>query len=258
MKRFHKFLLAAVAIFLVAAHLSRAEEILVVRFDCEGDLARIAGNLSDSLKANLGVLQISTTPRSTWEGLLKKRNIRENDLDFDPGKLASLLPSLGATGAVFGQVYKKEEMLVMSCSYIAAGSTTPIEFEPMLGAGVEDLYDLTWNLAVILSKPDKIKPEVVSVTPPDMATGIDQYAEIKVAFNEPMNPDSYGLAGDPSDLFFTLDKVEYDPASYSFTFNVHLYPEREYEFWINGPGVKPFMDTTGNVARAYQWSFTTK
>jgi len=251
-------MLAAIVMIGLVAQSSRAEKVLILQFDCQGDLGRIADNLADSIAANLKILQVPMVERSAWESLLKRQNLREVDLNSDPLKLSSLLPTLGATGAVYGQAYPKNELFVMDCYFVEAGSKTPFEFEPMLGFGIEDLYDLTWNVALIISKPDKTRPEVVAVSPSANASGIEQYSEIKVVFNEPMNPDSYGLAGEPEDLFFAFDKVEYDSQGCSFTFSVHLYPNREYRFWINGPGLKPFMDTTGNVARQYQWSFKTR
>lgn len=235
-----------------------ADDILVVKFDCQGKARWMTNRLADSLEANLKALNVPIVARSRWESLLTGSGYRENDMNYNPPVLRRLVERLDAEGAVYGQVYKKDELLVMDAFYIEAGDVERIDIDPMVGYVAEDLLEMTWDLAVIISKPDKRPPAILKVEPSDSTVIEDEYAEFKLFFDEPMNPDSYGITGEPKDMFFTYGDVEYNPVEYSFRFNIHLYPGQEYKFRVNGPVIKPFMDTTGNVANSYLWHIFTK
>ena len=249
---------AGVVALLAALPVMGAQGILVVKFDCQGTIRGLGDALSDSLKANLKIQQIPAVPDSKWQALLDRNGYSENDMNYNPSILALFAKQLNAEGAVYGQVYEKNGLLIMDAYYIEPGFDKPIDFDPMIGNTNEDILEMTWDLALHLAHPDKVKPSVVKIEPGDSSAIDTERLAFKVYFDEPMNPDSYGLTGEPKDMFFTFGDVAYDPSDYSFTFNVHLYPQTAYRFWVNGPGLKPFMDTTGNVANDYEWSITTK
>jgi hypothetical protein len=258
MKKYHLLILIAFAVLLPAVAAMAEGPILVVKFDCQPPLRYLTSPLADSLTANLKILQIPTVSRSKWESSLAGSGYRENDLNYNPPVLTRLIEKLHADGAVYGQVYTKDGLIIMDAFYLEAGSMIPVDIEPMIGNSGDDILEMTWDLAVIISHPDKKKPYVVKVEPADSADIKDDYIEMKVYFDEPMNPDSYGITGEPSDMFFTYGEVQYLPEEFCFKFNVHLYPGKDYKFWVNGPGIKPFMDDAGNVARTYQWRISTK
>lgn len=245
-------------ILIAALPVLGGEGVLIVKFDCQGPVAKLAGPLVDSLAANLKIQQVPVVSRDRWHSLLTKGGFLESDMNYNPMALAQSVKTLDARGAVYGQVYKKDGLLIMDAHYIEPGFDKPIDFDPMIGYIDDDVLDMAWDLAVHLARPDKSKPNVVAVEPTDSAVINGERMALKVYFDEPMNPDSYGLTGEPKDMFFTYGDVLYDQEANSFTFNVHLYPNLKYRLWVNGPGVKPFMDTTGNVANPYQWNIITK
>lgn len=232
--------------------------IVVLKFDCQGDTKYLTDILADSLIANLKILQVPVVSRSVLEKAINGEGCSENDLNYSPSRLSRLVAPINATGAVYGQVYQKNGLIIMDTYYIEPGYEKPVDFDPMVGFSGEDILEMTWDLAVILSQSDKTRPKVISVSPSDNAVIPNDRTEITICFDEPMNPDCYFLKGEPEDMFFTYGEVEYDSKTNCFKFNVHLYPDMKYEFWVNGPGLKPFKDTTGNVAASYQWSLETK
>ncbi len=149
-------------------------------------------------------------------------------------------------------------MLILDAFYIEPDSEEPIDIPPMVGYENEDILDMTWELAVILSHEDKHPPNVVRVEPQDSTVLEDEYIEFALFFDEPMNTDSYGITGEPEDMFFPVGDYEYDSDENCFKVKMHLYPGKEYTFWINGEAEKPFMDTVGNVAETYEWRVITK
>jgi hypothetical protein len=254
-----RFLLSiTLAAIIMTAIATAAQPVLVVKFDCQAPLRYLTDPLADSLVANLRTLQIPVVSRSTWETTLEKNGYRENDLNYNPPVLARMIGRVNACGAIYGQVYVKNGLTIMDAFYLESGSMQPIDIDPMIGYSGEDMLEMTWNLAVIISQPDKQKPQVIKVEPSDSAVVTDDYVEMKLYFNEPMNPDSYGLTGEPEGMFSTYGDVEYIPDDFCFKFNVHLYAGQDYKFWVNGSGVQPFMDSAGNVARSYRWHITTK
>ena len=254
-----KYLCSLVMVLAVIVSAAESgDEIVVVRFDCQGGMSWLSEPLADSLEANLRTLRVPRVSRSRWENTLAAGGYSESDINYNPPVLARLAQDLGAAGAVYGQVFQKNGLLIMDSYYIEAGETKPVDIDPMVGYVAGDLLEMTWDLALIISRPDKRPPAIVRVEPQDSTLVNQEYAEFKLFFDEPMNPDSYGLTGEPEDMFFSFGEVEYDPQEYSFKFNVHLYPGREYKFWVNGPSLKPFMDTTGNVAGSYQWRVITR
>jgi len=232
--------------------------IIVLKFDCQGDARYLTNILADSLIANLKILQVPVVSRGVLERAIDREGYSENDLNYSPSRLSRLVAATNAQGAVYGQVYKKDGLIIMDTYYIEPDYEKPVDFDPMVGFSGDDILEMTWDLAVILSQPDKTRPKVISVSPADDAVISEDRMEITICFDEPMNPDSYCLKGEPEDMFFTYGEVEYDGKTNCFKFNVHLYPDMKYKFWVNGPGLKPFKDTTGNVALTYQWSLETK
>ncbi|MCP4583864.1 MAG: hypothetical protein GY839_19815 [candidate division Zixibacteria bacterium] len=251
------FVLTIVIILATTSGALCGERILVVKFDCLGEAKNLSGPLADSLIANLNTLRVPVVSRDSWRSILNRKGYSESELNYDFVKLSGLAETAGAKGAVYGQVYKKDGLLILDTYYIEPGFKKPIDIDPMVGYTRNDILEMTWDLAVVLSKSDMIKPEVISTLPSDSSVIADERALITICFDEPMNPDCFGLEGEPKDMFFIYGDVNYDSENYCFEFQVHLYPGIEYRFWANGPGLKPFKDTAGNVAESYQWSIIT-
>jgi hypothetical protein len=253
--------LLLISIFLVIVMTLSASAgvgILVVKFDCQPPARSLTGPLADSITSNLKILEVPAVSRIRWESMLDRSGFRENDLNYNPPVLSRLTAELGAKGAVYGQVYSKNGLLIMDAYYIEPGAMKPVDIDPMIGYTAEDILAMTWELAVIISQDDKAAPKVVKIEPADSAEIENEYVEFRLYFDEPMNPDSYGITGEPKDMFFTFGDVEYFADDNCFKFNVHLYPGKDYKFFVNGPGFKPFMDISGNVARSFQWEISTR
>ena len=234
------------------------ESIIVLKFDCQGETKYLTNILADSLIANLKIIQVPVVSRGVLERAIDREGCSENDLNYNPSRLSRLVAVTNAQGAVYGQVYQRNGLIIMDTYYIEADYEKPVDIDPMVGFSGDDILEMTWDLAVILSQPDKTRPKVTSVSPADNTVISDDRTEITVCFDEPMNPDCYCLKGEPEDMFFTYGEVKYDSKTNCFKFNVHLYSDMKYKFWVNGPGLKPFKDTSGNVAASYRWNLETK
>lgn len=253
-----KFILVLVIIVATSACCFGGDTILVLQFDCQGKTRPITSTLEDSLKANLKLLDVPTVPRSKWRKLIQTSGYDENDLNYNPPLLGRLAEKLQADGAVYGQVYEKNGMLILDAYYIEAGGTKPFDIDPMIGYQNEDILEMTWSLAVIIAQEDKQPPRIIRVEPTDSTITNEQYIDFQLYFDEPMNPESFGLTGEPQDMFFEVGDYTYSDEDYCFKFKMHLYPGKQYKFQVNGPGAKPFMDVYGNVAETYEWQVITK
>ncbi len=258
MTSFTKLITTLAILLLVTAAGYCSDAILVLRFDCQGKASPLAKPLEDSLKANLRLLNIPTVQRSRWQSLIQSSGFKESDMNYNPPVLSRLVNKLGAKGAVYGQVYEKNGMLILDAYYIEPGAEKPIDIEPMVGYKYEDILDMTWELAVIVSQEDKRPPKVSRVEPSDSAVLEDQYIWFSLYFDEPMNPESFAITGEPEDMFFTVGDYVYNERENCFKVKMHLYPGKSYTFRVNGPGIKPFLDRYGNVAETFEWQVFTR
>ncbi len=115
----------------------------------------------------------------------------------------------------------------------------------------------SWSFTVGVSE-DIIKPEVISISPADNATGVPGNGDINVTFNEAMDPETITLTT------FTLETsagpipvvgiVTYDGTTATFNPGIDLLPGIEYIARVT-IGVA---DLAGNtMLLEKEWSFTT-
>jgi hypothetical protein len=117
---------------------------------------------------------------------------------------------------------------------------------------------------------DPAAPKVVSVFPPDGAQAVDPVTELRVQFDQPMDPLSLKLSWKSSG-FLDSDFPEYDPDKYEFRMAVHLAPGKSHRIVLNEPMMPGdpakaraqfprdgFMSSDHHLAGLFTWAFQAK
>jgi hypothetical protein len=230
---------------------------LILNFDCHGEAAGKSGTFGDSLRSHVKRQGGPLVSRDLFEKLLKQKNLFESDLNYTVENLRSLMPAVGASGAVYGHIFSSEEIFTVELRYLESGQAEPILFDPMVCGDLKDIYAIIPEMARIILLPDKIRPHVISVRPENGRVGVSQYVEMRIEFSEPMNPATFSISAKPEGMWTQYGDVLYDEESYVFTFKLHLYPDITYEFHINGEDSKGFKDVAGNPSKEHAWTFST-
>jgi hypothetical protein len=230
---------------------------LILDFDCSGKAAGESKSVGRELRSHVQKGGGSLVSRDLLAKVLKQKGLIESDLNYRIDELKDLLPVLGAEAAVYGHIYGYEEMFVIELRYLSSDSPEPILFNPVVCGSIEDIHTVVPEMANMILSPDKTPPHVVSVEPSDGQADVGQYADLKIEFSEPMNPSTFSISAVPEDMWQRYGDVVYDDGSNSFTIKMHLYPDIEYEFFINGEDSKGFKDLAGNPAPMYRWFFKT-
>lgn len=230
---------------------------LVLNFDCRGKAAGQSEAIGLALRKTIIKQGGDLVSRDLLEKIMKEKRLNESDLNYTIDDLRSLLRPLGAAAAVYGHVYTNEDMYIVEVRYLNAEPGNPILFDPIVCSGIDDIFETLPDMASMILSPDKIAPHVVSVEPADGQTNVGQYVEMKIEFSEPMNPATISISGKPENMWQKYGEVVYDSSKNEFIIKVHLYPDIEYEFSLNGELSMGFKDLAGNPARAYKWKFKT-
>lgn len=231
--------------------------LLILDFDCSGKAAGQSAAIGRAFRETVrkqGGLPVS---RDLFEKLIKQKGLDESDLNYTIDKLKALLPALGADGAVYGHVFTTEELFTIEARYLASDGSEPVLFDPVICGSLDDIYGVIPDLAAMVLSPDKVPPRVVSVEPANGIIDVGQYVEFKIAFSEPMNQSTISLSATPEDMWKRYGDIIYRDKTNTFLIKVHLYPDIEYKFKINGDNSKGFKDLAGNPAREFTWSFKT-
>ena len=195
--------------------------------------------------------------RDLFEKTLRQKKINESDLNYTIDDLRSILNSVGADGAAFGVIYTYEDLFTIEMKYIEPGDDQPILFDPIVCGSLDDIFAMIPSITSIILSPDKIPPVVLSIDPSDGRLDVEQFVDLKIVFSEPMNPSTISISALPEDMWTRYGDIDYDPNSNSFNLKLHLYPDIEYEFQINGDNSKGFKDLAGNPAKKYTWKIKT-
>ncbi len=230
---------------------------LVLNFDCHGEAAGKSGIIGDSLRANIIRQGGVTVSRDLVDGIIRRKNLNESDLNFILDELKTMISATGASGAVYGHIYSTRELFTVEMRYLSADTTEPILFDPLVCGSMTDIFAVIPEMARAILSPDKIRPYVISVEPADGEKNVEDYVDFRIKFSEPMNPETFSISGKPELRWRRYGNVVYDEESNLFTIKVHLYGDTDYEFHINGEDSKGFKDLAGNPAREYIWTFST-
>lgn len=253
----HTFFLISTILIATAQTSGDTSRLLILDFDCSGKAAGQSSSIGRAFRGDVqkqGGLLVS---RDLFEKLIKQKGLDESDLNYTIDKLKSLLPALGADGAVYGHVFTSEDIFTMEIRYLGSDGGAPILFDPVICGSLDDIYAVLPEMAAVILSPDKNPPSVVSVEPADGRTDVGQYVEMKIIFSEPMNPSTISVSAMPENMWGRYGDIIYQHQSNSFIVKFHLYPEIEYKFQINGDNSKGFKDLAGNPARKFTWSFKT-
>ncbi len=230
---------------------------LVLNFDCHGEAAGRSSVFGDSLRLHVKKQGGSLVSRNLFEKLLTQKGLYESDLNYTIDNLRSLMPALGASGAVYGHIFSSKGLFTVELRYLESAEAEPILFDPIVCGDIKDIYTVIPEMARLILLPDKIPPYVVSVKPENGEARVGQYVEMLIEFSEPMNPATSSISGTPEGMWMQYGDILYGEELNIFAINLHLYPNITYEFHINGEDSKGFKDLAGNPSKEHVWIFST-
>jgi serine/threonine protein kinase len=99
-------------------------------------------------------------------------------------------------------------------------------------------------------------PQVISVSPADGATDVDARQDVRIRFDQPMNPNDLDLMW-VSGGFVNCSQSRYDPVRYEFEIPVQLVPGSTNKMQVSWAG-RGFRNTNSIAADEFDWQFTTK
>lgn len=230
---------------------------LILNFDCHGKAAGQSKSIGDALRNQIRQQGGQMVSRELFKRALESKGLNESDLNYTIDDLKEMLISLGADGAAYGHVYTTEDIFTVELRYLGSKEAEPVLFDPIVCGGIDDVHSVIPEMAALVLSPDKISPEVLSVDPADGRLGVGQYVDLKIVFSEPMNPLTISISGSPERMWKRYGDIAYNYKTNCFHLKLHLYPDIEYEFQINGDDSKGFKDLAGNPARNHTWKFKT-
>lgn len=250
-----------IALFILTAYSDPCAQMdgryLVLNFDCHGEAYGKSEAIGDSLRHYMMRSGASVVSRDLTSQLIARKNLSESDLNFVIEDLRRLMVDLNADAAVYGHVISSHDILTVELRLIEKNQDKPLLFDPIVCGKLVDIYQTMPRMAELILSPDKSKPIVLSVQPSEGDKNIQQFVELKVTFSKPMNPATHSITGFPENMWKRYGKVSYIDSTNTFVFKLHLYPDIQYEFHVNGAESKGFKDGRGNVASEYVWRFTT-
>ena len=239
------------------SHAQNSGRYLVLNFDCYGEAAGKSGVIGDSLRHYMAKSGANIVSNDLASKLISRKNLNGSDLNYVLKNLKVLMGELNADAAVYGHVLSSHDLLTVELRLIERKQSEPILFDPMVCGRLQDIFKMIPRMAKLILSPDKSAPVVLSVEPSDGEQDVRQYVEMIITFSKPMNPSTYSITGYPENMWKRYGKVAYNDSTRAYIFKLHLYPDIEYEFHINGAEAKGFKDEQGNVAPEYAWRFTT-
>lgn len=110
------------------------------------------------------------------------------------------------------------------------------------------LVACTAILALSISSALAIIPRAIDITPPHNARDVNpQLAEIRIAFDQPMDTTTYSITGGGTN-FPTIVGTPRWVSDRVIVMQVQLEPSKEYRFGINGPAHQGFRNLNGEAA----------
>ena len=106
--------------------------------------------------------------------------------------------------------------------------------------------------------PSPNAPRVVSLDPPDGATGVDpSRTTLSVTFDQPMDPQGWAWVIEDPTTAPDVGEAHFDASGRTNTVGVKLEPNRDYVVWINSQTYTYFKGVDGTPAAPYRWTFST-
>ena len=229
----------------------------MVNFDCHGEAVGRSTQIGDSLRYYLRTGGAGIVSSDLLSKLVKRDGYNAIDLNYIVDDLRTVMGQLNADAAIYGHILSSYDLLTLELRMIDKNGDSPILFDPIVCGTVRDLFGIMPEIAGLIMSPDKSLPQVLSVRPGNGSKDVEQYVDMTISFSKPMNPATFSITGYPENMWTRYGEVDYNDKTYTFTFKIHLYPEIEYEFHVNGAEGKGFKDVNGNVAPEYVWRFTT-
>lgn len=254
------YLITFMLLMAVLHPVSRAQSggrFLILNFDCYGEAAGKSKAIGDSLRHYMVKSGASIVSKDLVSKLIERKKLNESDLNYMLNNLKALMGDLNADAAVFGHVLSSHDILTVELRMLESDWPEPVLFDPIVCGKLQDIYKTIPRMVELILLPDKSAPLVLSVVPSPGEQDVEQYVELTVTFSKSMNPATYSLAGYPESMWNRYGEVTYVDSSRTFIFKLHLYPDLEYEFHVNGAEAKGFKDMQGNVAPEYVWRFAT-
>ena len=254
------FRLAFAALIVISGRLSFAQDngrFLVLNFDCHGDAIGKSAQIGDSLRYYLKAGGVGIVSDDLLMKLVKRDGYNAIDLNYIVDDLRAVMGQLNADAAIYGHILSSYDLLTLELRMIEKSGSAPILFDPIICGTVRDFYGIMPEIAGLILAPDKSLPLVLLARPRNNETDVGQYVDMTISFSKPMNPATYSITGFPENMWTRYGEIDYDEKTYTFTFRIHLYPEIDYEFHVNGAERKGFKDAGGNVAPEYVWKFST-
>ena len=252
-------LLAFLAVFCgnSQANAQSDDRYLVLNFDCYGGASGRSSVIGDSLRYHLRRAGAKVVSEDLTRQLMRRRKLNESDLNYMPQDLKGLMTDLNADAAVYGHVLSSNDILTVELRMIQAGNNDLVLLDPIVCGDLADIFFTIPRMAELILAPDKSAPIVLSVQPGNGTKEVEQYIEMAITFSKPMNPSTHSIAGFPENMWKRFGDVTYIDSTRTFLFKIHLYPNIDYEFHVNGAEAKGFKDVKGNVASEYIWRFST-
>lgn len=249
--------LLLVVVFHPVSRAQSGDRFLVLNFDCYGQAAGKSRAIGDSLRHYMAKSGASIVSGDLVSKLIERKKFNESDLNYMLKSLKALMGDLNADAAVYGHVLSSHDILTVELRLLEKDWPDPILFDPVVCGKLQDIYKTIPRMVELILSPDKSAPLVLYVVPSPGEQDVQQYVELAVTFSKPMNPATYSLAGYPESMWKRYGEVTYIDSTRTYIFKLHLYPDIEYEFHVNGAEAKGFKDVRGNVAPEYVWKFTT-
>jgi hypothetical protein len=103
-----------------------------------------------------------------------------------------------------------------------------------------------------------VAPRVITLDPPNGATGVDPTkALLRATFDRPME-ESWSWVTEGADFPTATGKAYFEPDGRTAAMPVRLEPGRTYVLWLNSEQYQLFRDRAGNPAMPLRWVFSTR
>ncbi|MCX5771568.1 MAG: sigma-70 family RNA polymerase sigma factor, partial [Candidatus Hydrogenedentes bacterium] len=143
--------------------------------------------------------------------------------------------------------------------YVTNASTKPFSPDLVEAPTEEKLAELkaAFPKQDSAQKPAEGQPVVVRVFPANAASNVPVQTELRIQFDQPMDPGRMGITFEKGALR-DFSAAQYDPESYEFVIPVRLTPGQQQFVAVNAERAwESFVSVDGVKAAAYRWGFET-
>ena len=143
--------------------------------------------------------------------------------------------------------------------YVTNASTKPFSPDLVEAPTEEKLAELkaAFPKQDSAQKPAEGQPVVVRVFPANAASNVPVQTELRIQFDQPMDPGRMGITFEKGGLR-DFSAAQYDPESYEFVIPVRLTPGEQQFVAVNAERAwESFVSADGVKAAAYRWGFET-